>query len=73
MKIKMYLRRLLFKIQGSRALIALSHLVEIWPNVHVISQSSIFKSHKIKYLIMVQLHVAIIDYLNTERKEKSKK
>lgn len=44
-KIKMYLRRLLFKMLGSRALIPLSHLVEIWANGHVISQSTKFKSH----------------------------
>lgn len=69
----MYLCCLLFKMLGSRALIALSNLVEIWPTVHVISQSTKFKSHLIKYLIIVQLHVAIIDYLNTERKKKSKK
>lgn len=44
-KIKMFLCRLLFKMLGSRAIIALSHLIEIWPNVLVISQSNRFKSH----------------------------
>lgn len=45
MKIEMYLCRLPFKMLVSRALITLSHLLEIWQNVHVISQSTKFKSH----------------------------